>query len=102
MYAGQTMETGAAKDVFTQPLHPYTHGLLDCIPIPGKTRRGDFLGSIPGMVPTPVGTLVGCTFRNRCSWASEDCTREDSKMRMVSETHGYRCLLGPEKLTKRA
>ena len=102
MYAGQMMETGTVKDVFGQPLHPYTHGLLDCIPIPGKTRRGDFLGSIPGMVPTPVGTLEGCTFRNRCSRASETCAREDSEMRMVSETHGYRCLREPEKAKKDA
>jgi peptide/nickel transport system ATP-binding protein len=102
MYAGQIVEMGNVKDVFTQPLHPYTHGLLDCIPIPGRTRRGEFLGSIPGMVPTPVGTLLGCTFRNRCSFAFLDCATRDRGMRMVSETHGYRCLLEPEKLTKKA
>jgi peptide/nickel transport system ATP-binding protein len=102
MYAGQIVETGAVKDVFSQPLHPYTHGLLDCIPIPGKTQRGEFLGSIPGMVPTPVGTLVGCTFRNRCSFAFEDCAAQEPGMRMVNETHGYRCLLEPEKLTQRS
>jgi len=98
MYAGQIVETGGVKDVFSRPLHPYTHGLLDCIPIPGKTQRGEFLGSIPGMVPTPVGALVGCTFRNRCSFAFQDCTAHDPPLRMVSETHGYRCLLEPEKL----
>jgi peptide/nickel transport system ATP-binding protein len=102
MYAGQIVETGSVKDVFSQPLHPYTHGLLDCIPIPGKTQRGEFLGSIPGMVPTPVGDLVGCTFRNRCSLAFQDCAGQDPGMRMVNETHGYRCLLEPEKLIKKA
>jgi peptide/nickel transport system ATP-binding protein len=102
MYAGQIVEMGSVKDVFTRPLHPYTHGLLDCIPIPGKTRRGEFLGSIPGMVPTPVGTLAGCTFRNRCSLAFQDCVAQGPGMRMVSETHGYRCLLEPEKLTQKA
>jgi len=102
MYAGQIVETGSVKDVFTRPLHPYTNGLLDCIPIPGKTQRGEFLGSIPGMVPTPVGELAGCTFRNRCSLAFQDCAVQDPGMRMVSETHGYRCLLEPEKLTKKA
>jgi len=102
MYAGQIVETGTIKDVFSQPLHPYTHGLLDCIPIPGKTQRGEFLGSIPGMVPTPVGDLVGCTFRNRCSLAFQDCAGQDPGMRMVNETHGYRCLLEPEKLIKKA
>jgi len=102
MYAGQIVETGSVKDVFTQPLHPYTHGLLDCIPIPGKTQRGEFLGSIPGMVPTPVGALAGCTFRNRCSIAFDDCAARDPGMRMVSETRGYRCLLEPEKLARKA
>jgi peptide/nickel transport system ATP-binding protein len=102
MYAGQIVEMGSVKDVFTQPLHPYTHGLLDCIPIPGKTRRGEFLGFIPGMVPTPVGALVGCTFRNRCFFALQDCAAQDPRMRMVNEAHGYRCLLEPEKLTKKA
>jgi peptide/nickel transport system ATP-binding protein len=102
MYAGQIVEAGGVKDVFNRPLHPYTHGLLDCIPIPGRTKRGDFLGSIPGMVPTPVGTLVGCTFRNRCSFVFQDCAAQDPGMHMVNETHGYRCLLEPEKLTQKA
>ncbi len=99
MYAGQVVETGKVDDVFTLPLHPYTHGLLDCIPIPGKTKRGGILGSIPGIVPTPVGKMSGCTFRNRCRLAFEDCVRQEPEMRMVNETHGYRCLLEPEKLT---
>ncbi len=93
MYAGQIVETGSVKEVFAGPLHPYTQGLLDCIPIPGKTKRGEFLGSIPGLVPTPVGALAGCTFRNRCSLAVEDCAVRDSEMRMISGTHGFRCLL---------
>ena len=102
MYAGQIVEAGGVKEVFSQPLHPYTHGLLDCIPIPGKTQRGGFLGSIPGMVPTPVGALVGCTFRNRCSFVFQDCATQDPGMRMVNETHGYRCLLESGKLLKKA
>ncbi len=93
MYAGQIVETGTVKDVFTRPLHPYTHGLLDCIPIPGKTRRGEFLGSIPGIVPTPLGIMSGCSFRNRCSYGLQRCADEDPEIRMISETHGYRCLL---------
>jgi peptide/nickel transport system ATP-binding protein len=102
MYAGQIVETGSVKEVFAQPLHPYTHGLLDCIPIPGKTQRGEPLGSIPGMVPTPVGALAGCTFRNRCLLAFQDCAFQEPGMRMVSQSHGYRCLLEPEKLAQKA
>ena len=51
MYAGQIVETGTATEVFEKPLHPYTQGLIDCIPIPGKTKAGEQLGSIPGIVP---------------------------------------------------
>jgi peptide/nickel transport system ATP-binding protein len=50
MYAGEIVETGAALEVFEQPLHPYTQGLLECIPIPGRTKPGEHLGSIPGIV----------------------------------------------------
>jgi peptide/nickel transport system ATP-binding protein len=94
MYAGQIVETGTVKDVFSRPVHPYTRGLLECIPIPGKTRRGEFLGSIPGMVPTPVGKLTGCTFRNRCSLAGENCVTENPGMRAIEGSHAWRCLLG--------
>ena len=66
MYAGQIVETGPAKDIFKNPMHPYTQGLLSCIPTPGKTRRGAHLGSIPGGVPVLIGDMVGCLFANRC------------------------------------
>jgi len=101
MYAGQIVETGTVRDVFTQPLHPYTHGLLDCIPIPERHSAASSWVH-PGMVPTPVGALVGCTFRNRCSFTLQDCAVQCPGMRMVNETHGYRCLLEPEKLARKA
>ena len=73
MYAGQVVETGTAKQVFERPLHPYTHGLLDCIPVPGKTQPGERLGSIPGIVPNLVGKQTGCSFLERCPRAAETC-----------------------------
>jgi peptide/nickel transport system ATP-binding protein len=73
MYAGRVVETGTTAELFAAPLHPYTCGLLDCIPIPGKTARGTKLGSIPGMVPSLIGTHEGCNFRNRCAYAVAPC-----------------------------
>ncbi len=96
MYCGLIVETGDAKDIFHDPLHPYTQGLLACLPVPGKTRPGDHLGSIPGMVPTPIGELAGCMFRNRCPHAFELCSRDPIELNPIGPGRAYRCLLGPE------
>jgi peptide/nickel transport system ATP-binding protein len=96
MYCGQVVETGNVREVFEQPLHPYTRGLMACIPVPGKTRPGRKLGSIPGIVPTPIGDLNGCSFRNRCYAAEPRCARQDVSLREVSTGRAYRCLLSPE------
>ena len=70
MYAGRTVEEGPVNAIFEEPAHPYTQGLLRCIPVPGKTKRGERLGSVPGIVPNLVGDLEGCMFRNRCPHAT--------------------------------
>ncbi|MEB8386617.1 ABC transporter ATP-binding protein [Rhodobacteraceae bacterium KMM 6894] len=73
MYAGELVESGPASDVFGTPMHPYTRGLLHCIPQPGKTERGAPLGTIPGIVPSLVGEVAGCAFRTRCPHAVDAC-----------------------------
>ena len=73
MYAGQIVEEGTAKQIFENPLHPYTRGLMRCIPVPGRTKRGAPLGSIPGMVPSLIGDFTGCRFADRCELTSDVC-----------------------------
>ncbi len=73
MYAGEVVETGTAAGIYSKPAHPYTRGLLACIPVPGRTRRGAALGTIPGMVPSLVGETVGCHFAGRCTHAVDAC-----------------------------
>tara|TARA_B100000963_G_scaffold123160_1_gene107429 strand:- start:349 stop:1398 length:1050 start_codon:yes stop_codon:yes gene_type:complete len=68
MYAGQIVEEGTVHQVFDNPTHPYTKGLMSCIPVPGKVKRGDPLGTIPGIVPSLIGNFNGCRFDGR--WAS--------------------------------
>ncbi|MBV8747403.1 MAG: ABC transporter ATP-binding protein [Xanthobacteraceae bacterium] len=77
MYAGEIVETGTAFDIFAEPLHPYTRGLLACVPSGSRaeTRR---LGTIPGLVPTMIGTKRGCSFRNRCAFAIAACAQDTS------------------------
>jgi peptide/nickel transport system ATP-binding protein len=95
MYAGQLVETGSVAAVFAQPMHPYTQGLMRCIPVPGKTKRGAPLGSIPGMVPNLIGDLAGCSFRNRCAYAYSACASANVRLRDIEPGRGYRCLLAP-------
>jgi peptide/nickel transport system ATP-binding protein len=95
MYAGQVVEEGSVVEVFENPLHPYTRGLLDCIPKPGETRRGEHLGSIPGLVPSLIGEITGCAFRDRCPHAMPACASFD-ELRRLGEERAYRCILTPE------
>ena len=93
MYAGEIVETGRVEEVFAAPLHPYTQGLLQCIPIPGKTPRGEHLGSIPGLVPSLLGEQRGCAFRERCPYAFADCGAAPVSLAAQGPGRGYRCLL---------
>ncbi len=95
MYAGEIVETGTTEQVFNQPLHPYTLGLMECIPVPGKTKRGQRLGSIPGVVPSLVGNIQGCSFRGRCPFATPTCV-EDVALHEVGRGRAYRCHYSPE------
>ncbi|POQ04916.1 ABC transporter ATP-binding protein [Pseudomonas syringae] len=90
MYAGQIVETAPAIELFENPQHPYTRGLLASIPIPGRTQPGQPLGSIPGLVPSLVGEQHGCAFRNRCPQAIPACA--DDIPPINSHNHMTRCL----------
>ncbi|MEO9903637.1 ABC transporter ATP-binding protein [Nisaea sp.] len=92
MYAGKIVEAGTVEEIFNQPLHPYTQGLINCIPVPGKTARGSRLGSIPGIVPTLIGDIAGCSFRNRCGFAHHACDTKDP-FHTLNPGRGYRCTL---------
>ncbi len=91
MYAGKLVETGAARAVFKHPFHPYTRGLLDCIPIPGRTVPGEPLGAIRGQVPNLIGKLEGCAFRNRCDFATAECMA-DIALVHPEPAHDVRCV----------
>jgi peptide/nickel transport system ATP-binding protein len=71
MYAGRIVEQGGVADVLSQPLHPYTQGLLDSVP--SRSERGARLRQIPGMPPSVIDLPPGCAFRDRCTRAAAAC-----------------------------
>ena len=97
MYAGEIVETGEVADVFARPAHPYTRGLLSAVPVPGKVRRNEPLGTIAGVVPSLVGEIDGCSFRARCPSAHDACIRPPP-VRSAGSSRNYRCHLPPDAL----
>lgn len=95
MYAGEVVESASAAELFAAPTHPYTRGLLRCVPVPGLVRRGDPLGSIRGTVPRIAPGYAGCAFRDRCDHAISSCG-EHIATRQATEDHAYRCRLTPD------
>jgi peptide/nickel transport system ATP-binding protein len=93
MYAGQVVEQASAARLFARPTHPYTNGLLECIPVPGQVAPGAPLGTIPGLVPPPIGELAGCQFRNRCRQAESACASTDFPLKRIHEEASLRCRL---------
>ena len=98
MYAGRIVETGSARQIFKAPAHPYTRGLIACLPVPGRTPPGGRLQSIPGMVPSLIGDTTGCQYRNRCPHAQSRCGEEDIELREAAPGHEYRCALAQAEL----
>jgi peptide/nickel transport system ATP-binding protein len=92
MYAGQVIESAPVDELFANPTHPYTRGLLAAVPVPGKTPRDTPLGSIPGTVPRIPPGFTGCAFRDRCSHAMPACAIE-APQKHRSPTHSYLCQL---------
>ena len=92
MYAGEVVESGPVQKIFSAPTHPYTRGLLDCIPVPGKIKPGDPLGSIPGTVPRIQSGFSGCAFRERCAHATQACTGKIPRQ-LAQPDHAYLCRL---------
>jgi len=94
MYAGSVVECGPARSVFREPSHPYTRGLLNCIPVPGRTVPGTPLGAIPGQLPSLIGRLQGCAFRDRCDFAGPECSGE-IELAALRPNHQVRCIRLP-------
>lgn len=89
MYAGKVVEQGTVREIFKNPLHPYTIGLQKSKPVVGK--EVDELYCIPGQVPNPVNMPDYCYFRERCNMCTAKCGGKYPAFVKVSPTHGVAC-----------
>lgn len=89
MYAGRVVEQGTVMEIFKDPRHPYTRGLLKSRP--SADSASERLFSISGNVPNPVGLPNYCYFKNRCDTACDSCEGEYPVLREITPTHKVSC-----------
>lgn len=95
MYAGRVIEKGTAREIFHNPLHPYTIGLQKSKPLI-ISNSNEPLYSIPGQVPNPINLPNACYFKSRCSKCINKCNGEYPREIKVSDTHSVSCYLYEE------
>jgi oligopeptide transport system ATP-binding protein len=93
MYAGQVVEAATLQEIYRNPRHPYTIGLLQSVPRLDQTRR-DRLRPIEGLPPDLVNYPTGCPFRPRCPFAIEQC-EVDPPLEPVGTAHTAACWVKP-------
>ncbi|MFZ1756409.1 MAG: ABC transporter ATP-binding protein [Caldilineaceae bacterium] len=101
MYAGEMVERAPVAEVFARPSHPYTQGLIRCVPKLGADRSSSVLYPIRGRVPAPDKRPSGCGFNPRCDYTEDRCRTEKPKLRPLSQgrltdLHSVRCHFAEE------
>lgn len=94
MYLGKIVEISKSEDLYKNPLHPYTKGLLSAIPIadPIKARKSE-IEIMKGDLPSPINIPKGCRFNTRCPYATEKCRRVEPEMKIINNDHQVACHL---------
>ena len=97
MYAGEMVERATVEELFHSPQHPYTQGLMRCVPKLGTDRTGSILYPIPGRVPPPDGRPAGCVFWPRCDYMRKRCRAERPQLRAIGDSGTWvRCHFSEE------
>jgi peptide/nickel transport system ATP-binding protein len=91
LYAGRLVEEGPVATVLNDPRHPYTVGLLRCIPRGGARKDHGRLDTIPGFLPQLGAEMPGCVYADRCPLADERCVAEEPPLAEVTPGHETRC-----------
>jgi oligopeptide/dipeptide ABC transporter ATP-binding protein len=89
MYLGKLVEEGPSEEIYREPIHPYTRGLLDAVP--SATKDAKAATAIVGELPSPVHPPSGCRFRTRCPFAQDICATEEPAMREFFPGHRAAC-----------
>jgi oligopeptide/dipeptide ABC transporter ATP-binding protein len=92
LYLGNVMELTNAKELYVNPLHPYTKALISAAPIPDPVvdrKRERIL--LKGEIPSPINPPAGCKFCTRCPYATDQCHRERPELRDVGDRHFVAC-----------
>jgi len=90
LYLGRMAEQGDLREVYTHPLHPYTHALLAAVPVPDPNlRRTETMPE--GEIPNPINPPSGCRFHPRCPIAEEVCSKEEPELRELRPGHFAAC-----------
>lgn len=100
MYAGEIVELASTKDLYQKPLHPYTMGLMRCLPDVDAPKGTRTLHPIDGRVPSPGNLPKGCIFSPRCEFAREDCVDKHPSLEEITPGHQARCLYAYQWLEK--
>jgi len=96
MYGGLIQEVAEVHELFANPKHPYTNGLLGSIPRPDREHKSARLDTIPGMVPSILDLPIGCKFCTRCTLKLDKCENEEPPLQEVTPGHFVRCFVVQE------
>ncbi len=94
MYLGRVMEIAPSKDLYANPVHPYTEALLSAVPIPDPTVTRERI-ILQGDIPSPINPPSGCVFRTRCPIAVDDCAHVMPPLEEVGPGHFKACIRRP-------
>jgi len=89
MYLGEIVELGPVKEIYDNPIHPYTEALMSAIPVPGQKSSRIIL---KGSVPTPIDPPPGCRFNPRCNYSEPRCAKDNPELIEVKKGHFVACL----------